>query len=114
MRSCFKVQVYRNQKMRDVARFAPHCMIEAPGCLGGSEGTQVGCHSNMLEHGHGAGLKAHDLLAFGCQHCHDVIDGRPEGGPLLPFDERLLLFLKGVYNSTLWLLTSGLMKTVVK
>ena len=108
MRSCFKVVCYRNPKILEAARRAPHCMY----CMGGREGEMVGCHSNEIRHGHGTGHKAHDLVAFLCGHCHDVIDGRPEGGPLLPRAERVLMFLEAVYNSVLWLLDSGEMKKV--
>ena len=39
--------------------------------------TTVLCHSNQLEDGKGAGLKAPDTAAaFGCCACHDVLDGR--------------------------------------
>lgn len=39
--------------------------------------TTVLCHSNLLEHGKGMGLKAPDTMAcYGCSSCHDVMDGR--------------------------------------
>jgi len=102
-RPCPKTVTFRSRRLLDLAALCPRCMC----CGGGRAGEMVGCHSNALEHGHGVGYKAHDLTAYCCGHCHNVIDGRPEGGTLLPHQERLLMFLRAVYNTTVWLLQEG-------
>ena len=88
---------YRNQKLRDLASQAPHCMC----CWTSKSGQIVGAHSNRIADGKGKGIKAHDLLAYVCQNCHTVIDG--------PGDktERHNLFLQAFFNTTLWLLNEG-------
>jgi hypothetical protein len=48
--------------------------------LCGSYGTTVAAHSNSLEHGRGVGHKSPDFyVAYVCQTCHDMIDGRVGG-----------------------------------
>lgn len=62
---------YRNRKILDFARDRP-CVL-----CGGCDGTTVAAHSNALEHGRGIGLKTPDfMVAYVCQHHHDLIDGR--------------------------------------
>lgn len=42
-----------------------------------SRGSTVACHANWSEFGKGMGLRAEDcFVAFLCQSCHDIIDGR--------------------------------------
>lgn len=42
---------------------------------GADDGTVVWAHSNMLEHGKGRGLKAHDAMGmFLCHTCHSQLD----------------------------------------
>ena len=49
-------------------------MIRLPGCDGGGE-TTVLCH--YRDSSTGMGQKENDLIgAWGCSHCHDVVDGR--------------------------------------
>ena len=100
MRPCPKIPVFRSQTLRDLARLAPYCMS----CGGGHEGEMVGCHSDALEDGHGAGLKANDVLAYCCGRCHAQIDGQPEGGPVLSLAERRAMFYRAAYRTTAWLL----------
>ena len=60
---------HRNRALLDVAHDAP-CMLQlgVPGC---GTNASVPCHSDMLEHGRGAGHKSHDCLAVpGCPACH--------------------------------------------
>ncbi len=62
-------------KLSEMAKIWPecdYCGLENPNgdllCL---------CHSNELRHGRGAWFKSKDLFgAFGCQRCHDLVDGR--------------------------------------
>lgn len=87
---------FRSQKLRDLAKEAPICFC----CGKANDGTVVGAHSNAIQDGHGAGQKAHDLLAYVCADCHRDIDhhwktwGRDT-------------FYAACYSSTVWLLQSG-------
>ena len=91
-----KIKPYRNQKLRDLANGAPCCCCGKP-----NDGTVVGAHSNSLEHGKGMGTKSHDILCYCCSGCHRKIDIE------LTRDEAQLFFLRGVYNTFLWLLQEG-------
>ena len=65
----------KNQKLRDSARYAPHCM----GCGLENPDRNMLClaHSNSLADGKGRGLKAtDDTGAILCLTCHDLVDGR--------------------------------------
>ena len=88
---------YRSQTLRDLAAKCPRCMSCGIWCLGRC----MPCHSNELNHGKGMGLKSHDVLAFMCSDCHDLVDGRR--GDLTP-TEKLLKFLDAVYKTFVWLL----------
>ncbi len=60
---------YRNRKLLDLAR--------GQACVwcGCEDGTIVAAHSNLLEHGKGKGLKAHDSMhAWLCYRCHTEYD----------------------------------------
>lgn len=64
---------YRLKRLLDGAR-------DRTCVLCGSEGTTVAAHSNSLEHGRGYAHKAPDyMVAYVCQQCHDMIDGRIGG-----------------------------------
>jgi hypothetical protein len=42
---------------------------------GNDDGTVVAAHSNLLEHGKGKGMKAHDgMAAWLCYRCHTELD----------------------------------------
>ncbi|BDU76250.1 hypothetical protein [Mesoterricola sediminis] len=101
---------YRNPRILDAARECDTC--QNPECGAYMPNQIVACHSNNLEDGKGAGHKAHDVPAFLCPMCHHRVDGRPEGGPLLPRAERDRIFYLSAYHTTLWLLQSGTMKRV--
>ena len=101
----FGATTYRNPSLLALARHAPHCMN--PGCRANQEGQVVAAHSNSLAHGKGMGHKAHDIPAYLCDRCHHLVDGRPEGGPLLPKAVREAMFLSALYETILWLLQSG-------
>lgn len=60
---------YRNRKLLDLAR--------GQACVwcGCEDGTIVAAHSNLIEHGKGKGLKAHDgMHAWLCYRCHTEYD----------------------------------------
>ena len=98
---------YRNPKLLKLASKAPRCMNPACGAM--NRGQVVACHSNSLRHGKGTGIKAHDIPAYLCDHCHDLLDGRT-GGLLRAEKERL--FLESVYETWLWLMQDGMIKVV--
>ena len=72
---------YRNKKIRDSAR-GKECLMNLPGCCGGTEST-IWSHYRGEAGGKGMALKADDLCgAYACTHCDAVFDGqkpRPEG-----------------------------------
>ena len=60
---------YRNRKLLDLAR--------GQACVwcGCEDGTIVAAHSNLMEHGKGKWLKAHDgMHAWLCYRCHTEYD----------------------------------------
>lgn len=60
---------FRSKKLLDLARGQACVMC---GC---DDGTIVSAHSNLLEHGKGKGLKAHDgMIAWLCMRCHTTLD----------------------------------------
>ena len=91
---------YRNPKLLSLAKDCPECMR----CGAWNEGQIVAAHSNSLTHGKGMGQKSHDLPAYLCWRCHDLIDGRTPG--LTP-EERDLQHLQAFYLTWLWLMESG-------
>lgn len=61
---------FRSRKLLRAANDRP-CVL----CQG--RGTTIAAHSMRIEHGHGTGIKAPDYyVAFVCQTCHDLMDGR--------------------------------------
>lgn len=96
---------YRNKKILDFARECPYCMH----CRASNRGQIVGAHSNWIKHGKGKGIKAHDLVAYLCNHCHDVLDGRVDAG--MSKSEKEMMFLDAVFFSTIWLLQTGMLVT---
>ena len=66
---------YRNIKILRAAELEA-CLVNLPGCTGG--GADTACaHSNQMDDGKGGSQKADDCtVAFACQHCHDILDGR--------------------------------------
>jgi len=61
--------IYRNRKLLDLAR------DQACVSCGLQDGTIVAAHSNLMEHGKGKGLKAHDgMMAWLCYRCHSKYD----------------------------------------
>lgn len=60
---------FRSPKLLALARDQACVMC---GC---QDGTIVSAHSNLLEHGKGKGLKAHDgMIAWLCYRCHSNLD----------------------------------------
>lgn len=60
---------FRSRKLLDLARDQACVMCKV------NDGTIVAAHSNLLEHGKGAGHKAHDAMhAWLCYRCHTEYD----------------------------------------
>lgn len=77
------------------------------GCGKHNDGTIVAAHSNLLEHGKGKGLKAHDCYAAAlCFDCHSDLDQ----GKDLTYEERRDFWIKAFHNTILWLWTEGRIK----
>jgi len=64
-----EVLMFRSKKLLALAEGMPCVMC------GNQDGTVVAAHSNLLEHGKGRGLKAHDgMAAWLCYRCHTEYD----------------------------------------
>lgn len=64
-----KIEYVRSPKLMQAYRKIPcqHCGVD--------DGTVVGAHSNMAEHGKGRGIKASDDRAASlCHRCHMAVD----------------------------------------
>lgn len=60
---------HRDPKLLRLAKGMPCVMC------GADDGTTVAAHSNLLEHGKGKGIKAHDCMsAWLCHRCHYELD----------------------------------------
>ncbi len=92
---------YRNPKILAMAKECPRCMA----CGKANNGTIVACHSNSQRYGKGMGTKAHDLPAYLCAYCHDLLDGREKSN--LSRQDREHMFLDAAWWSVLWLLQDG-------
>lgn len=78
---------FRSKKLLDLARGQACVMC---GC---DDGTIVSAHSNLLEHGKGKSIKAHDgMIAWLCMRCHTELDQ----GIRLTKDERRLFTLEAI------------------
>ncbi len=65
---------YRNKKLTESAKHES--------CVSCGNPNACWAHSNLLEHGKGKGIKAHDLFgAYLCLACHDWFDGRSNATP---------------------------------
>lgn len=55
------------------------CTIRLPGICNFDPATTVFCHLSGIRHGHGTGIKT-IFGAYGCDKCHDCVDGRTRSG----------------------------------
>ena len=97
---------YRNKKLLDLAEHAPCCMY----CGDPNHGQVVPCHFNAIKYGKGTGQKAHDIVAYLCDRCHAIADGRMKAAVTDKRDRELILY-DGIYRTFLWLLQEGHLKT---
>lgn len=97
----------KDQRIRDSAR-GEACTIRVPGCNGGGE-TTVWCHLPEAVAGRGLGLKGIDILgAYGCNHCHDVVDRRAPRPARLTEQDVALAFYRAMARSLVRLRQKGL------
>ena len=94
---------FRSSALLSLAAKAPRCM----NCGTANRGQVVACHSNSLLHGKGMGTKAHDIPAYLCGECHDLLDGR--AGTLTSF-EKSQMFYRAAFDSMVWLFQSDHLK----
>jgi|GEM_PF-4464688 len=98
---------FRSPDLLSLAAKAPKCFH----CGAKNVGQVVGCHPNGLHYGKGTGQKGHDIPAFFCGECHDLMDGRT--GTLTRF-ERDLMYLRGSNDSLAWALQSGYLQVITE
>ncbi len=95
---------HRDRKLLDVAHEAP-CMLQL-GVDGCGNHPSVPCHSDMLEHGRGAGHKSHDALSVaGCPACHAAFTRSNLGR-----DGYRDAHIKAMTRYWLWMWTEGRVK----
>jgi len=65
---------YRNPKLLKFARDKA-CTLNIEEVCNHDPATSVWAHSNLLRHGHGTGIKSHDLFGcIACSSCHVWLD----------------------------------------
>lgn len=101
--------MYRNSRITKSAKGMPcaNCGFE--------NGTTVWAHSNKSCHGHGRGIKSHDIFgAYLCFNCHNWYDGRDASDldPSMRFglDEKQDMWRASHDKSLIYLLENGLLK----
>lgn len=86
------------------------CTLLIAGVCNRDPATTVLCHSNLLEHGKGLGLKAPDTKAcYGCSACHDVLDGRRPRPAWMTAEQLLDVFARAMTITHEKLQQKGLM-----
>ena len=91
-----------------LAKGAP-CTLLIPGIHRPDPGNQtsVWAHSNLLEHGHGAGTKSHDPFgAIACYWCHAAIDH----GDTLTHEEKVRYMRQGMDRTLYYLFANNLLQ----
>ena len=91
---------YRSATLRKLAEKAPVCMS----CGTQNEGQVVMAHWRSLAWGAGMGQKPHDLPAYLCDYCHDLVDRRRGE---MPREDREAMWTAACARSVLWLLQEG-------
>ncbi|CQH06491.1 TPA: DUF1364 domain-containing protein [Yersinia enterocolitica] len=99
-----KSPAFRSKALRDSAR-GQCCTLQIPGICNGNPETTVLCH--LPSSTHGMGYKSDDCWAvFGCNCCHDAIDGR------VPYEwmagERDELLLQAIHDTQKIWINEGL------
>lgn len=100
----FRVPRVEIPQLRALAKGAP-CHLMIPDIHRFDPETTVYAHSNLQEHGHGAGLKSHDPFGcFACYWCHAAIDH----GNALTHEEKVHYMRKGMDRTLLYLWQNNL------
>jgi hypothetical protein len=94
------------KKIRDSAR-NEECTLRFEFVCNGRTDTTVYCHSNLLEHGKGAGLKA-KTGCYGCFNCHNVLDFRAPRPRSMSYDEMIEIFKRACEETQAKLVLKGL------
>ena len=95
---------YRNKKITQSAQ-GRVCTLRIPGVCNNDSSTVVWCHSNLIRHGKGTGIKAHDVFGcYGCSACHAWLDSGPA-----PREEKEAMFMLAFEISLLILVLSGIL-----
>lgn len=91
----------RSRSLLDLAHEAPCCLqLGVKGC---GANPSVPCHSDMLAHGRGAGMKSHDCLAIpGCPACHEAFTRKRLGK-----DGYLVAWANGMARFLVWAWKNG-------
>jgi hypothetical protein len=85
------------------------CQIRVPMVCCGHTETVVLCHVRMIGIS-GFNLKANDALAaWGCQPCHDYVDGRAKATHT--YEERRAMLLEGMARTQYILISEGKIRT---
>lgn len=89
--------------MTDLRKYAAHreCMIRLPGCT-----TEPTCLCHWRQSGiSGLGMKSPDVLgAWGCAHCHEIVDRIGRGDPEIQLD-----FARAVFRTINELVYKGIL-----
>lgn len=91
---------HRDRSLLDLAHEAP-CFLQL-GVKDCGKHPSVPCHSDMLAHGRGEGLKSHDALAVpGCPACHAVFTRKHLGkaGYLEKWAQAIALYLVWLWKN---------------
>lgn len=84
------------------------CLIRVPDACCFDPARVVLCHVRLAGLT-GMGLKNEDLLAaFGCQPCHDIVDGRTRSD--YTYEQRRLMLLEAVMRTQAMWIKRGLIK----
>lgn len=85
------------------------CQIRIPHGLHHDPETVVWCHANGSAAGKGIGMKSASMLgAYGCFHCHDIVDGRRKPPLEWTRDDVRLAFWEGHARSICILIERGI------
>lgn len=105
--------MFRDTKLVALANGLP---CQNCGC---DDGSVVGAHSNLSEHGKGKGLKAHDCFwAALCHRCHGWLDNQggfgkdPSGIYEMTTDGKREMFVRAMHRTWLSIWRIGLVKVV--
>jgi ferredoxin len=93
--------MHREPKLLKLAKGKPCVMCYR------DDGTVVAAHSNLLEHGKGMAMKAHDCMtAWLCMTCHSMVDQ----GKHLTKEEKRMFMLEAICKTHIQMWEQGLLQ----